>query len=68
MSTPYIRADPDGWFRRLLDDIEEEGATVIRSECVTATPKHDACNGDAWDTEADGPAECTCACHDKEKA
>lgn len=26
--------------------------------------KHDACNGDAWDNEADMPIWCGCWCHD----
>lgn len=28
--------------------------------------KHPACIGDAWDIEADTPADCECDCHEEE--
>lgn len=37
----------------------------IKSECIQATPKHDACNGDAWQLDEDAPADCPCECHDE---
>lgn len=45
----------------------EGGHMTIKSECLTATPKHAACNGDAWDFEADEPTKCMCECHEEEQ-
>jgi hypothetical protein len=33
----------------------------VNPDCKTG--KHDACNGDAWDTIRDAVTECPCTCH-----
>ncbi|MCU1418693.1 MAG: hypothetical protein JWP32_2867 [Schumannella sp.] len=34
---------------------------IISPECTAG--KHDACNGDAWDTVRDAVTDCPCTCH-----
>ncbi len=45
------------------DDWEQKRQARIGRDC--ADGKHLACIGDAWDTEADTPADCECDCHEE---
>ena len=41
-----------------------KGQEEVNPDCKYG--KHDACNGDGWDMDADFPIDCPCDCHEKE--
>lgn len=72
--TPLMRCKWSAWVgspvvpRPEWADVADARLELTSPRSVQVNPdckagKHDACNGDAWDTVKDAVTECPCTCH-----
>ena len=67
---PTSRCRWSGWQAKPINETAEtplvdrigHPAVIVNPDCRDG--KHDACNGDGWDTRLDAVTDCPCTCHE----